>query len=288
MFGYVKTDYPNLYVKDTVLYKSVYCGLCKSIGKCSGCKGRLTLSYDLAFLSVFTHAITGLDVRIKKQRCILHWFIKRPIAIPDELSTRIGALNVILAYYKITDDVLDEKKGFFKKMLFKSSYKKCKKKEPELDRIVKENYKKLCKLEKENCSSPDIVADPFGNMMQEIVAELLKDNNSESISATAYNLGKWIYLIDAVDDFEKDKKKNNYNVFVNEYKDAKTKEEFLKTAKDELQCIFSSVIGEMVENSAKIDYKFNHDLIDNVIMKGILSQTKKILEDEKCKNTTKF
>ena len=57
MFGYVKTDLPNMYVKDTVLYKAMYCGLCKGIGKVCGQKGRLALNYDLTFLSVFVHNI---------------------------------------------------------------------------------------------------------------------------------------------------------------------------------------------------------------------------------------
>ena len=52
MFGYVKTDFPNLYVKDTVLYKAMYCGLCKSIGCVSGIRGRLALNYDLTYVEL--------------------------------------------------------------------------------------------------------------------------------------------------------------------------------------------------------------------------------------------
>ena len=51
MFGYIRTDIPNMIVKDTVLYKALYCGLCKSIGKTCGTCGRFTLNYDLTFLS---------------------------------------------------------------------------------------------------------------------------------------------------------------------------------------------------------------------------------------------
>jgi hypothetical protein len=36
------------------------------------------------------------------------------------------------------------------------------------------------------------------------------------------------------------------------------------------------------------NYKFNHDLIDNVLMKGLGLQTKQIMENKICKNTTKF
>ena len=33
MFGYVKPDAPYLYIKDDTLYKSLYCSVCKAIGK---------------------------------------------------------------------------------------------------------------------------------------------------------------------------------------------------------------------------------------------------------------
>ena len=143
MFGYVKPDNPNMYVKDVVLYKSLYCGLCKSIGKYCGEKARLVLNYDLAFLSGFLHNITNTDVVIKKQRCVIHWFIRRPVTVPDKLSQKIGALNVILAYEKLTDDVLDSNKGKLKRSFFNSSYKKIKKKEQTLCRLVNDGYSKI-------------------------------------------------------------------------------------------------------------------------------------------------
>ena len=43
-------------------------------------------------------------------------------------------------------------------------------------------------------------------------------------------MGKWIYLIDALDDYDKDKKKGAYNPFVLAY-GAPTREELLKGKK---------------------------------------------------------
>ena len=118
MFGYVKTDFANLYVKDTVLYKAMYCGLCKGIGKVCGQKGRLVLNYDLTFLSVLLHNIANVDVKIEKQHCVIHRIVKRPVAVPDKLTERIAALNVILAHYKLNDDVNDNGKGKLKRAFF--------------------------------------------------------------------------------------------------------------------------------------------------------------------------
>ena len=281
MFGYVTTDLPNLYVKDTVLYKAMYCGLCKSLGKTCGVSGRLLLNYDLAFLSAFIHNIKGEDVKIEKQRCILHHISKRPVALPTVTSEQIAAVNVILAYYKLTDDVLDNGKGKIKRSIFKKAYKKAKKSAPIIDKIVKDNYRDLLKLEKNNSDNVDAVSEPFGNMLREIVKEILKDGFDEAIDKVSFNLGKWIYLIDALDDFDKDKKKKNYNVFANSYSNVKDKKQLIREKREDLEFIFGNILAEIYNNSINVKYKFNHDLIDNVLQRGLMVKTKKIMEQAK-------
>ena len=288
MFGYIKTDLPNMYVKDTVLYQAMYCSLCKGIGQTCGQKARFVLNYDLTFLSVLMHNLLGQDVKVEKQHCAVHLIRKRPIALTDELTKRIAKLNVILAYHKLNDDVIDSGKGRIKRSIFKKAYKKAKTQEPEMDRVVKQRYDELLKLEKAKCESVDMIADPFGNMMQNIVQIIMQDKIAPEISELAYYLGKWIYLIDALDDFNKDKKKNNYNVFIYAYPNVNNQDELICNNKQDLILVFGSVLNRIGELSSKINYKFNHDLIDNVLYRGLSAQTKRIMEKEKCKNTSKF
>ena len=288
MFGYVKTDHPNLYVKDTILYRAMYCGLCKSIGEVCGQKARLCLNYDLAFLSVLLHNLCDKDVEITKQHCVIHRIGKHPIACVDDLSKRIGALNVILAFHKLNDDVFDQNRGRLKRGFFKSAYKKCVKLEPSLDKIVTSMYNELMAYEKANIDSVDIISDPFGKMMQQIVHELVGDKYDDFLNELSYNLGKWIYLIDALDDFDKDKKKKSYNVFVNMYPDINDKISLVKEKVNDLVSIFGAVLSRIEECAYNLKFNFNHDLIDNVLLRGVKKQTKRIMENEKCKNTSKY
>lgn len=281
MFGYVKTDLPNMYVKDTILYKATYCGLCKGIGKSCGTSGRFLLNYDLAFFSVLIHNLSNIDMKIEQQRCILHTISKRPVAVPDALTCRIAALNVILARYKLNDNIIDTGRGKMKRLLFNSAYKKAKKAEPQLDKIVKERYDELLRLEKNACDSIDMSADPFGNMMKDISSLLLCEHATEQTDALFYALGKWIYLIDALDDFEKDKKGKSYNVFANAYMDCISKKQLLVNHSIDIETIFGSILVEIAELTEKLDYKFNHDLTDNVLLKGLREQTKKVMENIK-------
>lgn len=281
MFGYIKTDIPNMYVKDTVLYKAMYCGLCKGIGSVCGQKGRLVLNYDLTFLSVLLHNILDVDVKVEKQHCVIHTIRKRPIAIPDELTRRIGALNMILAYYKLCDDILDLNKGKVKRAFFNKAYKKAKKAEPELDKIVKNRFEELVVYEKKKGDSIDFSADPFGKMMSEVVRVITGDKFSEELSNLSYELGKWIYLIDALDDFDKDICKKNYNVFVYSYPNIQNKVTLLKEKQQDLIRVFGAILLNIANNASKLNYKFNHDLIDNILLKGLVLQTKTVMENKK-------
>lgn len=280
MFGYVKGDTPNMYVKDTVLYKALYCGLCKGIGKTCGTKARFALSYDLAFLSALIHNVRGIDVKVEKEHCIIHPIVKRPIASVTPLTERIAILNVILAYYKAEDAIEDKENGKFKKAIFKSSYKKAKKREPIFDEIVKKRYEELRKIEKENCDSIDISADPFGNMMKDLVKVLFEEDYTEELGEIAYNLGKWVYLIDAIDDYDKDLKKKSFNVFINAYK-FKSKKELIENKKNEIIAYLTPAIMTIGNLSTKIKYKFNHDLCDNILQRGLIAETKRIMENIK-------
>ncbi len=280
MFGYVKPDNPNMYVKDVVLYKASYCGLCKSIGKSCGQKARMCLSFDLSFLSCFLHNVMNVDMEVVKQRCILHHIKSRPVSKPTELSKRIANLNVILAYHKLTDDVLDSGKGKIKRSFINSAYKKLLKSEKTLCQIVENSYKKTFEYEQRKGDSTTFIAEIFGDMLASATQELSGEYCTDDVKNLAFNLGKWIYVIDALDDFDKDVKKGEYNPFIYEYEDVKTKKDLIKNHKQELTFLFGDMLSEIAISNAKIRYYFNHDLIDNILLKGLKAQTVKLMEDK--------
>ena len=127
MFGYIRPDIPYMYVKDGILYKALYCGLCKSIGGSCGQRARMGLSYDMTFLSAILHNMTHCDVKIEKKHCVLHPVVRRPIAADDEVTQAVACLNTLLVYYKLTDDIEDGDKGRGKRMWFKRGFKRAKK-----------------------------------------------------------------------------------------------------------------------------------------------------------------
>lgn len=277
MFGYIKPNNPYLYLKDETLYKALYCGVCKSIGKTCGQRARFTLSYDMAFLSAITHNILGKDIIINKERCVAHQIKKRPISQPDDISCMVACINVILAYYKVKDDIFDEKKGGFKSSFITKGYKKAKKLYPNIDDIVKSGYEKLLVLEKQNTDSIDIVSDCFAKMMQDISSQIFKEYKTEYTEGLFYALGKWVYLIDALDDYDKDVKKGNFNVLYNAYKkpDYKT---LINESKEDICFIFNGIFSQIINNYNNVKTKYNTDLVVNILTRGIPSMTNQILK----------
>ncbi len=279
MFGYVRYDIPHLFVKDLMLYKALYCGLCKSIGASCGQMARMGLSYDVTFLSALLHNLMGEDVTIEKQNCFEHAVKKRPIAKVDELTKELGALNTVLCYYKLTDDVNDGERGRGRRLWFKKGFKRAKRAYPALVRLVDEFMKEQARAEGEKIASLDRAADPTARMMQSLSRYFLKDRASGSTDELFYSLGKWVYLIDALDDYDKDKKKGNYNPFVLSYNE-EDKKSLIEKRGEEIGFLFDTLFFSLREGLAGCKFSFNRDLTDNVVLLGIPAETQRVLKGE--------
>ncbi len=275
MFGYVQYDYPNLYVKDLMLYKALYCGLCKGIGASCGQMARLGLTYDVAFLSALLHNIKGVDIAVEQQHCIEHMIVKRPIARADELTCELGALNTVLSYYKLSDDAADGDRRKHTRLLFRRGMKRAQRRYPELVAIVERFMREQAETERRALPSPDMAAEPTACMMRALSEHFLADMGTPDTAQLFYEVGKWIYLIDALDDYEKDAKKGRYNPFVLSF-GKRTRTELMEENGEEIAFLFDTMFYSMREHLAKIAFHFNRDLTDNVILRGIPLETKRV------------
>lgn len=276
MFGYISPDRPYLFIKDEELYKAMYCGVCKGIGEGCGQTARSALTYDMAFMSALIHNINGVDVKVEKKRCAAHLIKKRPMANTDELTILLGYVNTALAYYKLADDVADGEKRGALKFLYKKGFKRAQKKYPRICNIIKEQTDAQAKLEKEGCAVIDMACEPSANMIKLISREAFGDKATEFTDILMYAVGKWIYLADALDDYDKDVKKGRYNVLYNAYKKP-TKAEAVKENEAELIFVFDSLFADMRYALNNIKFYFNHDLTDNIILRGIPVKTRVLL-----------
>ena len=221
MLGYVRTDTQELRVREYQYYRALYCGLCKRMGKCTGNCSRLSLSYDFVFLAAIRLSLTGEAPRIQAQRCFLHPLKKRPTAQQCDALDYCADASALLTYHKLADDRQDE--HGLKKLravclspLFKRAYKKAKKRHPELDRQIQSSLSALSAYENREVTffGADALAEQFGLLMQAVFSEGLAGKEARIAGAIGRAVGHWIYLADAADDFEEDRKKGRFNPYL--------------------------------------------------------------------------
>lgn len=276
MFGYIDPDRPYLFIKDEELYKALYCGVCKSIGAECGQTARSALSYDMAFISALVHNIAGCDVKITRRRCVVHPLFKRPMAAVDDITRLLACVNTALAYFKLEDDKRDKEARSALKFLFKKGYRRVLNKHPQVIDMIRRQTALQAELEQKGCNSIDMACEPTALMMRELSEYVLGEKATEHTSALMYAIGKWIYLADALDDYDKDVKRGRYNVLHLSY-GTKTLKEAVQVGENELVFVFDSLFADMRTHLAGISFKFNHDLTDNIILRGIPIKTRALM-----------
>jgi len=292
MFGYILPDKPNMYMKDYALYKAFYCGMCKSIKQCHKSELlRLSVNYDVTFINVLLHGILGQEMTFKDEACILNPFKKKCILKGDEVSETCVYLNTLLADFKTRDDLFDRpslgKK--FLRTLFKKKIKVAREKLPEAAAAFDTAFDRQSLVEGTYSPSFDDAAEPFANCMQDVFKSILKEKYSEEIGDLAFYLAKYVYLLDAVDDFEKDVKNEEYNPFKYRYKNCKTKKDLIRIP--EINEILSGLLYCIKDVYKRIPVFGTESLITNTLWYGLGSRAKEVFEKEtkKCIRThTKF
>lgn len=218
MFGYVRIDKPELKVKEYEIYKSVYCSLCKTLGKSYGVFSRFTLSYDFTFLALLNMALRDGGVGFEKKSCPFNPLKKCNYCKETNLLELPAAAAMIMIYYKIRDNISDEK-GFKKlgyvlmKPIFAPARKKAMKKYPEIEKIIADYIDKQTKLEKDCCSDMDTAANPTAEALSKIFMLCSEDDIQKRVlDRLGYCIGRYIYLLDAVCDLKSDIENGSYNV----------------------------------------------------------------------------
>lgn len=222
MFGYLQIQKSELLVREAEAYKAVYCGLCRQMGKDYSVFTRFALSYDCTFYAMLLMSLNRSCKGFKDGRCTCNPLKKCKFATDEgDAYSKAAAFSMISAYYKIIDDIQDS--GFFKKLLcrivkpfFSHQRKKAAKKYPDMDKAVADMMNMQYDAEHSEKPSVDMAAHPTALMLATVLsAETHDEIQKRVLYEFGYHLGRWIYLVDAADDIEKDTKSNGFNPFVN-------------------------------------------------------------------------
>lgn len=263
MFGYIIFNKPELKFREYDVYRSYYCGFCEALKNRHGRGGQLTLSYDLTFLIMLLSSLYDTQDEVTESRCVVHPIQKHQVRL-NKFSEYASDMNVILAYYKALDDWSDERKVtsvFFAKMLQKSDHKVAEK-YPDKTNLIFDMLEKIHNCEKMNITDIDKVSGYFGNIMAEIFC-YQEDNWAGNLRQIGFFLGKFIYIMDAYDDIEKDIKEGNYNPLKDKYYDAGTDfDEYCHQ-------ILTMMMSECSKAFERLPIVDNVEILRNILYSGV-------------------
>lgn len=294
MFGYVFPDKPELKIKEFELFKAYYCGLCKAIGSSCGQMGRFALNYDSAFLGMLLSSFNSYGEDIRFERCPVSPVIKKPVIKNSAAISYAADMNIILAYYKSNDDFNDDRsiKGLMSMGIFYPAFRRAVHRNPEKGRIIKERLNELSMIEKEGCSSTDgpssvdAASEPFAKLTGEVFSygPLCTDPEREKILRWfGYNTGKWIYILDAYDDIEKDIKGKKFNPLLCQfcYNNEKIVD-FKDRIRDNIQFTLTYTLSQVGKAYELLELKKNREIIENIIYGGMYNKTLQIIGRRSC------
>ncbi len=190
---------------------------------------------------------------------------------------------------------------------------------PELCSSIENHLSALSALEREKCASIDMAAEAFSKIMEDIFTEGLRavygseppqqkppgadrsdygisgasgmqngpcgfaspgSDTRELLARAGYHLGKWVYMIDAVDDIEENIESGAYNPLLFRFKfDAanETADEFRARIEPDLRFNLYHYLAMLSRCTDSLDIRKNAGIIENVIYFGLNRKTEEII-----------
>ena len=284
MFGYIKTDKPEMKIKEYEAYRGLYCSLCKAMGKHFGVLSRLTLSYDITFLLLARLSFMGTLPSFESGRCPFNPSKKcNYCSNSDEELRYAAAVSMMMFYHKVMDNISDG--SIFKRLVMYLllpwvilKYKKAKKMYPEIASTIEECMKAQALTENNNSAVTDEAAHQSAEALGRITAYNIDDPEG-NIYRFGYGIGKWVYLTDAFDDIEKDLKEGSYNVFVNKYN--LKKNELTDKIREDITATINMSSIVFINSYENIENKTLSPIMENIIYEGIHKSLDRILTGDK-------
>lgn len=286
MFGYINVNSQELSEENKRIYQSYYCGLCRSLRQFCGKKGQALLNYDMTFLVVLLTGLYEPKTVTEEFTCAIHPVKKRTYSA-NAVQNYAAQMNVLLAYYNLVDDWKD-KKSYTKRTLasmLKRDYERVEEAYPRQTEAVETYIARLEEYERSRETNIDLVAGLTGEMLGELFA-WREDEWYDELKTLGFYMGKFVYLMDAYEDFEEDVRRDSYNPL-----------RFLST-EDEQQfetlcrLMMTSMMSECAKSFERLPILLHADILRNILYSGVWSryeylQLKRKKKSAKNKNRAK-
>ncbi len=212
MFGYVRPHMSELRVREADVYRAFYCGVCRRLGKQCGPACRLFLQYDFAMLALTMDVVFEEQCGISRVPCAVNPLNHLNAADGDAVRYAADAHGILLLG-KAMDDRADG--GILRRVpvqIIRRMTKAACGRRKWLHEAMAAMLAAQAAAERDAATRIDDACEPFGEFC---AAMFTPDEAPEAYRETlrwmGLHLGKWIYMADALDDYDKDMKKEVFN-----------------------------------------------------------------------------
>jgi predicted hydrocarbon binding protein len=228
--------------------------------------------------------LEGTKVEFVKKRCPRHIITPINTVVINQSLEYSAYVGGILTSQKIVDNINDEKgaKKFLAKTLrlfFSKMEKESMFGAPDLYDVIVQKLQELQQIEDNKVASIDAPADVFGALMAEVLSFGLEKDKKLVAKNVGKRIGRWIYIVDAFDDYKKDRESGSYNPFVLLYDGEDFTEDNLisisKMLEAELSLAFSAI--ELIED----EDKNREEIVKNILCLGMPASVERV-----CKKLT--
>ena len=261
MFGYVTVNENELKVRDAKRYKGFYCGLCRSLKKRYGLRGQVILPYDMAFVDILLNGLYELPLTEEDRKCVVHPVGKQHM-IYNDITDYAADMGLLLAWYKLRDDAEDDHnlKAAAASRALKKPAGRIAGAWPRQAEACRHYVDTLRTYEEKKIYDLDLVAGLSGTALGEIFV-MKEDEWAEELRSTGFYLGKFVYLMDAYEDLEKDLEKGHYNPW-EPYRD---RVDFEAAAEN----ILTMMMAECAKQFEKLPVVQDIDILRNIVYSGV-------------------
>lgn len=263
MFGYINVNKKELSEENQKTYQAYYCGLCQTLREQCGKKGQALLSYDMTFLELLLTGLYEPEHWQYEFTCMMHPTQKQTV-YENDVTDYCAAINVMLAYHNLQDDWKDEKKISKRHLaaMLRKDYDKLAEKYPRQAKAIETYMQNLMEYEMRKETNIDLVAGLTGEMLGEIFA-WKEDEWYQELKSLGYHMGKFIYLMDAYEDIDKDEKKDSYNPLRKLRKDNEKDFETLT------RLMMTSMMSECAKSFERLPILLHADILRNILYSGV-------------------
>lgn len=272
MFGYLLPDKQELKVKEYAQYRAAYCGVCRAIKLRYGELPRLAVSYDAAVFAVLLCGVSGQLPVAKRRRCVLNPVQPKPVYEGSIALDYMAAVSVLLAWGRLKDAWADEKQIVAPIAMgaLALARRRAEQAYPAMARHIDNCLSELHELEQSGCAELDRPADAMGKLLGGILLDGIPLGQGPKVllRSMGYHMGRWVYLVDALDDKAKDQKTGSYNVLL------RTQNADATTELAAQACEYAASQAAAVLDL--LDFEWGREIITNVLYCGMPSVLHKV------------